>query len=145
MNSIHDATDVLTIMMWFTAGVMSLLFCWRIVSTNLEPYTLADKSSIELVGEAPEPYQWTVRDYLLMLMVADEYCPEPKCVDLKLGVSMQDTRMEFNESYVANLEGRLQKYYINYISGRVDDPIVSYDYYYEGEGENGRWRFVVEH
>lgn len=146
MDTIHDASDIVELLLWLVTGITSMVFCAGVVMTNLQPYTLEDKSAITAVtNNTPDPYDWTVRDYLLMLMVADEYCPDPKCVDIKLGISSQDTRLYLTNDYVVNKGGRLQKYYVNYLSARVDDPIVSYDYYYEGEGENGRWRFTVEH
>lgn len=145
-DSLDDAVDLVELILWMIAGIGSIAFCASVVMTNLQPYTLPDKTAI--VSESSndvEPYQWTVRDYLLMLMVADEYCPPPQVVDLKLGPSAQDTRLVLDHDYVINKAGRLQKYYINFLSARVDDPITSYDYYYEDEdGDGGRWRFTVD-
>ena len=145
-DTLDDAVDVVTLIFWLIAGIGSIAFCAGIVMRNLQPYTLPDKTAmVSYADNEPEKYQWTVRDYLLMLMVADEYCPPPQLVDLKLGASAQDTRLVLDHDYVINKAGRLQKYYINYLSARVDDPITSYDYYYEGEdGEGGRWRFIVD-
>ena len=145
MDTIHDASDLVELIFWLLGGVVSIAMCMGVVMTNLQPYTLPDKTAAEsAANNQPEEYEWKVRDYLLMMMVADDYCPEPKCVDLKLGNSTQDTRLVLDHDYVINKAGRLQKYYINYLSARIDDPIIDYEYYYEGEGENGRWRFIVE-
>lgn len=145
MDTIHDASDLVELILWLLGGILSISFCASVVMKNLQPYTLPDKTAaVSATNNQPEEYEWKVRDYLLMLMVADDYCPEPKCVDLKLGNSTQDTRLVLDHDYVINKAGRLQKYYINYLSARVNDPIVDYEYYYEGEGENGRWRFIVE-
>ena len=143
-DTIQDAVDIIEVMMWFVGGLLSIVFCGGIVLANLKPYTLPDKTAISSITDnTPDSYQWTVRDYLLMLMVADDYCPEPKMVDIKLGDSLQDTRLVLDSDYVVNKAGRLQKYYINFLNSRVDNDITGYDYYYEGEGENGRWRFYT--
>lgn len=144
-DTIQDAIDIVEVMMWFIGGLLAIVFCGGIVLTNLKPYTLPDKTSITAItNNQPDSYQWHVRDYILMLMVADEYCPEPRMVDIKLGTSEQDTRLIMDDEYVVNKAGRLQKYYINFLNSRVDEPITGYDYYYEGEGEKGRWRFYVD-
>lgn len=145
-DTIQDAIDIVETIMWFVIGLMAIVFSGGIVLKNLQPYTLPDKTSITATtNNEPEHYQWYVRDYILMLMVADDYCPEPKMVDIKLGSSMQDTKLILDSEYVVNKAGRLQKYYINFLNSRVDKPITAYDYFFEGEnGEDGRWRFYVD-
>ena len=50
--------------------------------------------------------------------------------------------IKFDDDYLVNMSGRLQKYYIAYLNPHVDDKIDSYDYYYDdGDPSSGRWRF----
>lgn len=110
---------------------------------NLGSYTRTDKTAlISAQDNTPEPYQWYVRDYLLMMMVADEFCPAPQAIDLKIGESQRNTIVKFDADYLKNMEGRLQRYYISYLHDIVDQPISSYDYYYS-DTEEGRWRFYT--
>lgn len=143
---LDDGMDLVALMFWLIVGLMSTVFCFGVVAKNMKPYTLPDKSAITAISDnTPDPYQWYVRDYLLMLMVADEFCPEPKAIDIQFGNGAQDTLIEINDEFLKNMEGRLQRYYIRYLNTRVDQPISSYEYYYEGEGEKGRWRFHTEY
>ena len=83
---LDDGMDLVSLMFWLIVGLMSTVFCFGVVAKNMKPYTLPDKSAITAISDnTPDPYQWYVRDYLLMLMVADEFCPEPKAIDIQFG------------------------------------------------------------
>lgn len=141
---LDDGVDLIILLFWVIVGMVSVTFCYGVVSRNLQPYTLPDKSSLTAMKDnTPDPYQWTVRDYILMIMVADEYCPDPKAIDIKFGSSMESTLIEFDSDFLTHMEARLQDYYIDYLDTRVDREITSYDYYY-GTGEEGRWRFIAD-
>lgn len=143
---LEDGIDILHALFWIVIGLVSVVFCYGQIARNLQPYALPDKSAITAVtNNTPDDYQWYVRDYILMLMVADEFAPLPAAVDIKFGGGSQDTLIKIDDDYLKNMEGRLQRYYINYLNTRVDQPIVEYDYYYEGTGENGRWRFRTDY
>lgn len=142
---VDDGIDLLHLLFWLAIGIASTTFCYGLVFKHMQPTPLPDKSAITAIKDnTPEDYQWYVRDYLLMLMVADEFCPEPKAVDIHFGNSQENTLVNIDEDYLKNIEGRLQKYYINYLNTRIDQPIESYDYYYQ-EGEKGRWRFQTQY
>lgn len=142
---IDEGIDLLNLLLWAVIGIVSVVFCYGQIARNLQAYSLPDKSTVIAARDnTPEPYQWYVRDYILMLMVADEFEPEPAAVDIKFGDSQEDTLVKFDANYLKNMEGMIQRYYINYLNTRVDQPIVSYDYYYEGTGDNGRWRFKTQ-
>lgn len=142
---LDEGFDIATLMMWIVIGIVSMVFCYGVVMTNCVPYTLPDKTSLTAMSDnTPTKYQWYVRDILLMMMVADEYCPDPKAIDVQVGETEQDTLIKFDSDYLQNMEGYLQQYYIRYLHNIVDQPISAYEYYYEGIGENGRWRYYVE-
>lgn len=140
---IEDGWDIINILFWAIIGIISCTFCYGVMQRNMTVYTLDDKSALKgVVDNTPDPYQWCVRDYLLMLMVADEYCPDPKSVDIVFPGSSQDTRIVFDDDYLVNMSGRLQKYYIAYLNQHVDEDIKTYDYYYDDTDlDSGRWRF----
>lgn len=140
---LEDGWDIVNIMFWTVVGIISCVFCYGCIQRNMTVYTLNDKSAlVSVTDNTPTPYQWLVRDYLLMLMVADEYCPEPQQVDIVFPGSSQNTLIKFDDDYLVNMAGRLQKYYIAYLNPHVDDKIESYDYYYDdGDPSSGRWRF----
>lgn len=143
---LDDGMDLVSVIFWLVLGLVSTVFCLGIVTKNMRPYTLPDKSALTAISDnTPDAYQWYVRDYLLMLMVADEFCTEPKAIDIQFGNGSQDTLIEINGEFLKNMEGRLQRYYIKYLNTRVDQPIEYYEYYYEGTGEKGRWRFHTQH
>lgn len=138
---LDDGFDIVMLLFWLITGVLSCSFCYGVIAKNMAEYTLHDKSALTgIVDNTPNKYQWTVRDYMLMMVVADEYCPAPGQIDIRFGNSQADTLVTFDSDYLLNMEGRLQKYYISYLNGKVDYTIDSYDYYYE-EGVPGRWRF----
>ena len=140
---LDDGFDVVMLLFWIVIGILSCSFCYGIIVRNMAVYTLPDKSSLTgVVDNTPNKYRWTVRDYMLMMVVADEYCPDPAKIDIKIGGSMADTLLEFDDDYLLNMEGRLQKYYIAYLNGKVDYEITGYDYYYD-RGVPGRWRFTT--
>lgn len=142
---LEDGWDIVNIIFWTVVGIISCVFCYGVISRNMTVYTLSDKTAMTAVTDnTPEKYQWLVRDYLLMLMVADEYCPAPQSVDIVFPGSSQNTKVEFDDDYLINMAGRLQKYYIAYLNGHVEDKISEYDYYYdEGDVNSGRWRFIT--
>lgn len=142
--NLDDGFDIVNLIIWAAIGIVSVCFCLGIISRNLTSEVRQDKTALTSAqNNQPEPYQWYVRDYLLMMMVADEYCPAPRAIDLKIGATNQNTLVEFDSGYLTNMEGRLQRYYIQYLSTRVDNPITGYDYYYS-DGEVGRWRFYTD-
>lgn len=140
---LDDGFDIVSIILWAAIGIVSVCFCLGIIMGNLGSYTRADKTALTSAQDnTPEPYQWYVRDYLLMMMVADESCPAPQAIDLKIGESQRNTIVKFDADYLKNMEGRLQRYYISYLHDIVDQPISGYDYYYS-DTEEGRWRFYT--
>ena len=142
---LDDGFDLVNLLFWLVIGIISTAYFYGAIMKNTMYYQMPDKSALTAVADnSPDPYEWYVRDYILMLMVADEYCPDPKSVDLKIGNTNQDTRVVFDSDYLTNMEGYLQQYYIKYLSNRVDQPITGYDYYYENGGEKGRWRFTTQ-
>lgn len=140
---LDDGFDIVSIILWAAIGIVSVCFCLGIIMGNLGSYTRTDKTALTSAQDnTPEPYQWYVRDYLLMMMVADEFCPAPQAIDLKIGESQRNTIVKFDADYLKNMEGRLQRYYISYLHDIVDQPISGYDYYYS-DTEEGRWRFYT--
>lgn len=140
---IDDGFDIVSVILWAAIGIVSVCFCLGLINANLNSYTRTDKTALTSArNNQPEPYQWYVRDYLLMMMVADEFCPEPQAIDLKIGESQRNTIVKFDADYLKNMEGRLQRYYISYLHDIVDQPISGYDYYYS-DTEEGRWRYYT--
>lgn len=134
----------LDVLIWILCIVVGLNICLGGISKvtkYMAVQRLPDKTLVKVYqGEDPEEYEWTVRDYLLMLMVADDLAPEPRAVDIQFGNSQMSTLVEFDTNYFKKMEANLQQYYINYLNNRIDTPIESYDYYRK-TGEKDRWRF----
>lgn len=111
----------------------------------MRSYTMSDKTAVVNISDnTEEPIEWTVREYLLMLFVADEFQPDPAAVDIQYaGSGGVDTTIKFDQDYQKNKAGRIQRYYIDFLSNKVDKKITNVEYVYDWSG-NGKWRFTID-
>lgn len=130
---VDEGMDLVTLLFVILLGFGVCIYCMNSMFDSLHSYMRADKTSpVSMESNEPTPPTTTVKDILLMLVVADEYQTGTKAIQVDAGAIVT-----MDQDYLNNMGSRLARLYNEQLGGVRDKTITSIKY--ELEGTVPRW------
>jgi hypothetical protein len=134
-----DIFDILLVFIILVVGAASTFTSLAFIQTKITKSTMVDKSTIEsFSGDAPDKFEITSQDVLLMYVVADQYQPYPAQMQINEG-----TTTKFNTSYFLDTSTAINNLWNSEINSIIGNSVKDFRIVYDADGGNVRWKVVV--
>lgn len=136
---IHDLFDLLLLFVIMVIGIMTTVVCLAHIDSQIRDYTMGDKATITtLKDNAPEPFQYTTKDVLLMYVIADDYQPYPATLQVNDGAITS-----FNQTYFLDTNTAINNLWNSELNSLMTKSVTGFNIIYDSDGGNVRWKVTT--